>query len=253
MGVMDVIILDVTRMQENRVCLAGVHGDARSGYRNVRPVPPVSNLTVDFLRTRGGEFIEPFKVVRFTFYRKIENPPHIEDMAFLTRMSEPAKVIRELNGMERRKLLESIAVGSPRDIFGENLVANRFIYENTAGRSLGCLAARKVDGPVLRMKPDGGNGEKLEIRLEVTTGTRKSSYPVVERALHSHVKERLAHGTELQAIESDLRGRLSASPQVHLRMGLTRPYRSPTCTDSDPRRKCYVQILGIHSFPALMA
>ena len=246
---MDVMILDVTRMKEDRICIAGLYYDEEKKYRNIRPVPPYGNICSEFLTSKCDREIEPFSVVRFNFSRSVENPPHVEDMVFEDRKAGAISYVKKVAPEKRKRILDSISCGSLPEIFGENLVDNKFLYEGEKGASLGCLAAHRVSGPTVKIKSYEDEQRKLEIRLGISTGVKKAYYSVVERRLYKFVLDEIAKGKTVAVIESELKKKLFNVSPVYVRVGLTRPWRKQSDEDKDPRKKCWVQVLGIHTFP----
>ncbi len=70
-------ITDLTRMQGDRVCVAGYLPDTTC----VRPVFAKGGLTEEWLRVRGQVAIRPFAVIEFDLHgtAPMPLPPHTED------------------------------------------------------------------------------------------------------------------------------------------------------------------------------
>lgn len=249
----DVLILDVTRMKEDKICIAGLYHEPEKGYREIRPVPPFGNIHIDFLNLRSGETVEPFTVLKLKLKRQAGSPPHTEDVVFEDRYAGSVKFVKKSTPEKCRKILESISSASLGEIFGEKLVANRFIYECEGAASLGCLAVDQVRGPYINVKDYDDEKQKMEIRIGLMLENKLEYYPVVELRLYNYVKAEVAGGKQPEDIGKDLQRRLARLSPVYLRVGLTRPWRKISDGDEDPRKKCYVQILGIHTFPDFLA
>ena len=70
-----VTITDVTRMQEQRVCIAGYLPDGTC----VRPVFHVGGIPEEWLKVAGRVAIRPFAKVEFDLQENKPHPPHTED------------------------------------------------------------------------------------------------------------------------------------------------------------------------------
>lgn len=144
---MKVAIIDITRMQEDRICVAGVCKDESGAYQQVRPVPRWGNITKEFLdRPRAGR-LEQFSMVDFDFKGCVRCGPHVEDRVFDYYDAANVAAAKKLTPRQSRRILEETSSASISEIFGEKLVDNKFIYEGEPGRSLGCMKPSKCTGP----------------------------------------------------------------------------------------------------------
>lgn len=240
----EILILDVTRMRENRVCIAGIGDHLSVKPEDVRPVPQRGQLERDFLKRTG---IVPFSIVRFRFAGNVPIPPHVEDYVFNHAKSGDAHVAGALAPSMRQCVLDSISKNTLGEIFGENLVSNKFIYESDAGRSLGCLKIEKIHDFYINTRKDG-ESEKLSLRVSFRHGGEKVFLPVVDLNLYDRLCDRAARN-ETEAFKKELINKVKTAKQTYIRVGLARPHRFPDDKDEDPRGKCYVQVIGIHTFP----
>ena len=103
--VKDVLILDVTRMDLGRICMAGVSRDETQTLNNIRPVVPFKNLTREFLNQSG---ITPYSVVRFNFSKAVGVRPHVEDFAFDFQNPSSFVIIRKCGSKVVKPILEEI-------------------------------------------------------------------------------------------------------------------------------------------------
>lgn len=245
----DVLILDVTRMKEDKVCIAGLYHEPEKGYREIRPVPPFGNIHIDFLSLKSGETVEPFTVLKMKLKKQAGSPPHTEDVVFEDRYVGSVKFVKKSAPDKCRKILEGISQASLAEIFGEKLVANRYVYEADGGASLGCLAVDQVRGPYVNLRDYEDEKQKLDIRIGLMLENKVEYYPIVELRLYNRVKAEIAAGKQPDDIGKDLQRQIARYSPVYLRVGLTRPWRKISDDDTDPRKKCYVQVLGIHTFP----
>lgn len=70
-----IVITDLTRMREPKVCIAGYAKD----WTSLRPVVPFRGIPEWFLRKHERLIIRPFAVVEFDFLRAVPKAPHTED------------------------------------------------------------------------------------------------------------------------------------------------------------------------------
>ena len=242
--VKDVLILDVTRMDLGRICMAGVSRDETQTLNNIRPVVPFKNLTREFLNQSG---ITPYSVVRFNFSKAVGVRPHVEDFAFDFQNPSSFVIIRKCGAKVVKPILEETHKKTPAGIFGEHLIDNKFVYKGEHGHSLGCLNANRVSNIWLECE------DRIRIRFALDFDQGQATYTSNELKLISWIQSKLKTGVSGTSIIDELKERLRQFEPLHVRLGLTRPFRSDTDQDPDPREKCYAQILGIHTFPDYLA
>ena len=237
---MDVIITDITRMGGELICIAGIGRKPDGSLVPVRPVPTFGYLTREFLvRPQYGR-IKPFSVLQFDFLKSIQKAPHVEDRVLDPGNPRNAASMTMLTEKEQRELLEKTRGASLEEIFGQNLVDNRFIYEGESGRSLGCMKVTAYRGPYVMF-------EKLKIKIRINNDYRE--YPITDLRLHKFIFEKAGEKSPKDRAEK-LRKHFRKSKEIYVRFGLARPFRHDKDEDPDPRKKCYVQVNGIYSFPA---
>ena len=72
------VITDLTRMQEGRVCIAGYDKDG-NGIRPELPPPGIHDRT---LYSQGRPTVFPFAVVEYDLLQPRPHPPHTEDYRY---------------------------------------------------------------------------------------------------------------------------------------------------------------------------
>jgi hypothetical protein len=239
---LNVIILDITRMYEGRICIAGVFYDPEKGYCEIRPVPKHGNLHSPFLNRGAGGVIEPFTVVRFRFLRTVQCAPHVEDHVFDADDPRSAAIAGKIEGIEKRRLLSSISKQFLSEIYGENLVDNKYIYEGGEGKSLGCMKIYRVSKIYIENKDN-----KIGIRIGFMYKNEFLSLKLVECRLYNYLAAQLESGADLDELRLRLENNLRRASPVFMRMGLARPHLFEQFHDD--RKRCYVQIIGLHTFP----
>lgn len=100
---MKLTILAVTRMQEKRICIAGINEDGKW----VRPVKAHPNHfeETDIFGKDKSIIYKNFNIVEIDFIRKLENPPHSED--YIIDESKEPKLIGNLPTQKREEFLIS--------------------------------------------------------------------------------------------------------------------------------------------------
>ena len=111
---MQIIVTNVTRMHDGRVCVAGVDVQRKV---HVRPVLRFGCLTRDCLAEAGGPFALG-SIVDLGHTRHCGSPPEVEDHHFDL---DCARRVGSLSEEKLGALLDALAVDDPRTIFGDVL------------------------------------------------------------------------------------------------------------------------------------
>ena len=134
-----IIITDVTRMQEGRVCIAGYDQDGRC----VRPVLPPPGIHESSLYSQGRLIVFPFAVVEFDLQQPISEPPHTEDWRY-----NPTSVafIRKLDEKQKRETLEKSLFRDLAVIFQVPILSDvgHDVMAGQGPRSLGTVRPRRI-------------------------------------------------------------------------------------------------------------
>ena len=134
-----IIITDVTRMQEGRVCIAGYDQDGRC----VRPVLPPPGIHESSLYSQGRLIVFPFAVVEFDLQQPISEPPHTEDWRY-----NPTSVafIRKLDEKQKRETLEKSLFRDLAVIFQVPILSDvgHYVMAGQGPRSLGTVRPRRI-------------------------------------------------------------------------------------------------------------
>lgn len=102
-GVKKLVITDLSRMKENKICIFGV--DEEKKY--IRPVIPTSGITERYIfDENGNQIIKPFAEIEFDFIRPLPEPPHTEDWEI--NASYKPRLIRDLSENDSKRFLEEI-------------------------------------------------------------------------------------------------------------------------------------------------
>jgi hypothetical protein len=229
-------ITDLTRMQGDRVCVAGYLPDNTC----VRPVFAKGGLTEDWLHMRGQVAIRPFAVIEFDIQGKPPTPlpPHTED-----RVIAPVYRVRH-SPLTPEERAEWCAKAEDRDvaaIFGAHIHDDdgHFILAGDGARSLGTVRVKRLEE--VQFSP-GTNG-RWQYRLGFTDQSGQPyRLPVTDLAFRSYLDYlRDRRVVPPMSVAHRLTTILQKNP-VFLRIGLARGW------ERHPDR-CYVQITGVYSFP----
>ena len=227
------VITDVTRMQEGRVCVAGYD----DGGKCIRPVLPPPGIHESTLYTHGHLIVFPFAVVEYDLTQPTPQPPHTEDYRY-----DPASVrfIERLDMQRRRQALEKSLFGSVSAIFEEPIHhdVGHYVMDGRGPRSLGTIRPQRIIKAAYEQAPDG----KWKYRLGFVDGDELTylltATDLAWRYFNDYERRK---GRSLEEISAALTSSLK-SRDVFLRIGLARGW------DMYPDR-CFLQITGIYSFP----
>ena len=227
-----IAITDVTEMEGDQVCIAGVTQDLEC----IRPVVK-GGVRLWSLYENRRPVIYPSAKVWMDFSTAEVVPPHIEDRTFDFRTIE-LKDAFEARHWE--SLLRQTSFHSVQDVFDGTLEERR-VAPGTETRSLGTIK----NVTVLDIQPDG-RFERVSVRMDFRdeSGEEYRRFPVNDlafRGLFSQLRDRSRSG---QAAARELFRRIEEADRVYLRVGLTRPVEVGGYDES-----CWVQVTGVYTFP----
>ncbi len=219
---MQIVVNHLTRMNEGRICVAGINPVSR---RHVRPVSELGETFDRGLLAANGAELRVTALVDLGDVSPHPDPPHSED--HLTSLTE-IHLVRYLDRAEYLRALESVRVDSLADAFGQELhhSGRSFTLKEGAGsRSLAVL--RKNTREI-----------RVEIEKYHTTGEEK-----VRLACRLAGKEANLALTDLPLYKSDqaldremigkLQGQLAQANSCYLMLGLGRAW-SPDPNQTEP-------------------
>ena len=229
-----VIITDLTRMQGERICVAGYLRDDTC----IRPVFRIGGPVEEWLRANGRVIVRPFAVVEFDVREKKPDPPHTED-----RIIDPGyRVSRGMLSPGRQKaLLSRIDDGSVDSIFGTAIYHDRgwYVMSGAGNRSLGTISPSCVHEVLYRLMETARWDYRLEFTDQMGQSYRLAVTDLAFRNFldHLRVRERMPSHQAAEYVTPTLQ-----QAHVYLRIGLARKW------EKYPDR-CYLQITGVYSFP----
>lgn len=102
-GIRRLVITDLSKMKEDRICIFGIDSEGR----NIRPEIPYSQwIETDIFDENGKLIIQPLAEIEFDFIKSKPKPPHIEDVEI--NINYKPKLIRNLSESEGKILFERI-------------------------------------------------------------------------------------------------------------------------------------------------
>lgn len=228
-----IVITDLTRMQEGRVCVAGYDDEGHC----IRPVLPPPGIHERTLVARGKPIVFPFAVVEYDFTQPTPQPPHTEDYRY-----DPASVrfVEQLDIQRRREVLEASLFNRVSAIFEEPIHTDpgHYIMDGCGPRSLGTLRPRRVMRAIYEQDSEGKWKYRLGFEDDEGVIYRLTVTDLAWRYFCDH---RRKGGGNPADVASTLT-RLLQSSEVYLRIGLARGWAK------FPGR-CYIQMTGVYTFP----
>ncbi len=229
-GIKRLVITDLSRMKEGRICIFGFDEEKR----HIRPVIPYTGINESYIFNEEGQrIIKPFAEVEFDFIHTMPEPPHTEDCAINTNYKP--RFIRTLSENESKKFLEEILDESVKAIFGAEIHYNRYI--KTGGiRSIGTIKVKEVLSVNYSIKEN----DKYNYRLTFSDMSGDVyNLPITDCAFRKYCdNQRIQKGKTTDVISHELQRILNQS-EVFLRVGLTRLYKDVY----------WLQVSGVHAFP----
>ena len=236
----EIVITDLTRMQGERVCLAGYLRDGEAIGDCVRPEFRFRPLVEGWLFARGAVVVRPFAVVALDLLEHQPHPPHSEDWI----VDERYRVRRGLLTPEQRLgLLERIDDGSVGSIFGAPVHEDHgwFVRRGEAARSLGTVRPAGVLGVTYEPRPQWG---KWEYRLAFADESGREYNLAVTDLAYRYYLDHLRDVEELAPpqVSRHMLTLLREADRLYLRVGLARGL-------GDQPDRCHLQINGVYPFP----
>ncbi len=243
MGVHEVVITDVTRMAEQRICVAGYVLDSESPPRCVRPLFRFRPMLESWLVRKGLAVVRPFHRVELDLLQPLPHPPHIEDWIVDDRHRLPRG---GLSTDGRRTLLRTLDDGAVDCVFGApvQVLSDRggaFVAGGSGMRSLGTIRVAEVRTVTYSFRPRFG---KWNHRLTfVDDDDQTYNLPVTDLA-YRYFLDLLRDGEDLSPgqVARHLHQVLGEAEDLYLRIGLARGW-------GDHPDRCHLQINGVYTFP----
>lgn len=223
------IVTDIGKLKDDKVCLFGVDADGK-GYR-----PRVRNGIREHHLERYR--IHRFSEVEFEFTKGIGKPPFVEDYFIKEFTQSPPIKIRTLNTHEIRRVLKFNLYDSVEDIFGTELVNDRCIPEGNGKRSMGTLKPDQIHSAYLKNE----NG-LFKGRIDFTdVNDNRYNLPITDYLFGKYCQDMHKCKRSVRNLRQDIINKLE-NHEVFFRLGLGHPY-SP---GDIPPRYHYILITSIY-------
>jgi len=227
------VITDVTRMQEGRVCIAGYNKDLQC----LRPVLPPPGIHESTLYLRGRPIVFPFAVVEYDLLQPTPHPPHTEDIRY-----EPTSVrlVKPLEEHRRRNALVKTLFPSVQMLFEVPIYSDvgHYIMDGVGPRSLGTIQPKRVIKTIYEQSPEG----KWKYRLGFVDGEDATYWLTVTDLTWRYFNDdQCRQERDPQIISSEMTSLLKSS-EVYLRIGLARGWK-------EYPDRCFIQLTGVYTFP----
>ena len=228
-------ITDLTRMQRQRVCVAGYAEDGRC----IRPVLPPPGIPESSLAAAGKPVIFPFAVVEYELLRHHPQPPHTEDWSYAPGS---ARYERQLDGKQKRELLESTRFPGVAAIFEQTIQHNpgRFVMDGVGPRSVGTIRLRRILQAVYQESPETGRWDYRLMFVDDQGETYRLK--IVDLTWAYYLEGLRTSGQDTRQAFRQLTAALRSCEAIYLRIGLARGWAK------FPDR-CYLQVTGVYTFP----
>jgi len=227
------VITDVTRMQEGRVCVAGYDKDLKC----IRPVLPPSGIQESTLYSKEKPIVFPFAIVEYDLLQPTPQPPHTEDIRY-----DPTSVrfIKRLEESRRQNALVKTLFPSVQALFQVPIHSDvgHYIMDGSGPRSLGTIQPRRIIKAIYEQSLEG----KWKYRIGFVDSDETTYWLTVTDLTWRYFNDDLCRqGRAPQAISSEMTSVLKSS-QVYVRIGLARGW------EKFPDR-CFIQMTGVYTFP----
>lgn len=228
------VITDLTRMQQGRVCIAGYDTQRRC----IRPVLPPPGIAEHSLIADNKAIAFPFAVIELDLLKHTPQPPHCEDWRY---DYETLRFIRVLEPAKRQDILRWSLFHRVADVF-EQLIHDdngHYVMDGAGSRSLGTIIPQEIKEVVHSMGDDGGWNYRLIFNDDVHGYRLKITDLTWNCYCNSLRNEACDPGQIADAMTFMLKRQ---GRKVYLRIGLSRGWAK------FPDR-CFLQINAIHTFP----
>ena len=227
-----IVITDLTRMQQGRVCIAGYDKD-RHCIRPTLPPPGISEQAL--YNEQNQPIIYPFALLELDLVEPTPKPPHTEDCRF-----DPASLRFVRQVKDRKAVLDWSLYETVEAIFEQPIHSESgfYVMECQGPRSLGTIQSKTVVKILYEQDIRGA----WDYRLHFYDGNDKFyRLKIVDLTWQYYCHSLRGPDSTPADIAVELTKQLK-SKSVYLRLGLARGWQE------HPDR-CYLQITGIYTFP----
>jgi hypothetical protein len=225
------IITDLTRMYQGRVCIAGYD----ENHVCIRPVSPQIGIPEKILVRDHKPVVYPFALIELDLLRPKPQPPHTEDYDF-----DPESLIHIQPIADRRRVLKWSLFKSVEEVFGQPIHhgPGSYVMDCQGRRSLGTIKPEQI----LEAKYTQDGEGAWDYRLEFDDAkNNRCRLKITDLTWQYYCRSLRGEDHDPEKIAAELTERLKKA-EVYLRIGLARGW------EKFPDR-CYLQITGIYTFP----
>lgn len=234
-----VTITDLTRMHEQRVCIAGYLANGAC----IRPILRFGQITEEWLKYSDQLVVRPFAQVEFDLIENRPQPPHTEDWII-----NPNYRINNglLDKIDQKSILDKTRYSNVESIFETTIYRDEgpnaksgYIKLGEGKRSLGTVKPQNICWISYTPKEE----DKWDYRITfIDQSEREYRLAVTDLAFRCFLDlSRIDKKISPNSIARRLNHAFQRS-EVYIRIGLARGW------EKYPER-CYLQITGIYSFP----
>ncbi|HHY87799.1 MAG TPA: hypothetical protein GYA06_02595 [Chloroflexi bacterium] len=235
------IITDVTRMNNQRVCVAAVTMDGQA----IRPIlPNKGEIQEIWLYQHNEAVIRPFARVGLNLLRPNPCPPHTEDWLMDPKFKRFDGLLDE---EDRERILEQMTVPCVKEMFHAEIHKpeqgrGHYVQLGEGKLSLGTLRPQSIQ--FVRLYKFKG---ELKYRLTFVDSTGAVyNLPVTDLSYRYYLDHlRTSQGLRFGQIGFKLYKELNQA-RTYLRIGLTRGHHPD---ENQPKNRCYLQVTGVYTFP----
>jgi len=230
------VITDLTRMHEGRVCVAGYDEEGAC----IRPVLPPPGILEQSLYADGKPAVFPSAVVEYDLLEHRPQPPHTEDWRY-----DPASVqfVERLKGKQMHETLTRALSQSVAAIFEQPILTGPgfYVMDGQGPRSLGTVRAFQ---PEARYEQRDEGRWEYRLRFDDHAG-HSYSLGVTDLSWRYYCDHQRNQRRSPSDIAAELNAVLQSAEEIYLRIGLARGW------EKFPDR-CYLQIIGVYAFPGYL-
>ena len=225
------VVTDLTRMYQGRICFAGYNDKQQC----IRPVLPPPGIPEGNLYQNKKPIIFPFALIELDLEKSIPEPPHTEDMQYY-----PMSVRFVRTVINREEVLNWSLFDSAEEIFDQTVLEGPGYYVKACqgSRSLGTIRPSKVIKAIYESGEEGTWDYRLSF---INSSNRDYRLKITDLTWHYYCDSLRSEHRNPKQIAYELTKKLR-NTKVYLRIGLARGWKK------FPDR-CYLQITGIYTFP----
>lgn len=228
----NLVITDLTRMQQGRVCIAGYDAQRRA----VRPVLPPPGIPESALYQTGQPVIFPFALVAFDLLDPDPQPPHTEDVRFTPDSPQLVRVVQSREAVLGWSLSENVPA-----IFGQPVLTGpgHYVLDCQGERSLGTIRPIAIHAVIYA---PGEDAEAWDYRIVFEDALGQTyRLKITDLSWQYFCQSLRGESHDPPRIAAELTQTLQER-KVYLRIGLARGW------NKFPER-CFLQVNGVCTFP----